>query len=94
MQGNAFLRIVGILLLTGILFSYFPVCPMDDCPEGDHMGNMKMDCGYCSHCPVLISMNVSGHYSLPFIGRLNIPPSLPKADQLSFPIFHPPKFLI
>jgi hypothetical protein len=88
------MRIVGILLLTGIFFSYLPMAPMDDCSEGDHVGNVRTDCGYCPLCPVLISMDVPGHYSLPFAGRLNVPASLSKVDELSFPVFHPPKFLI
>jgi hypothetical protein len=25
---------------------------MDDCSEGNHMGNMKMDCGYIFRCPL------------------------------------------
>ena len=43
------MKIIGFLLIIGILFSYVPVFPMDECPEGKHMGNMKMDCGYNFH---------------------------------------------
>jgi len=88
------MKIIGVLLIIGILFSYVPMIPMDDCQEGDHTGNMKMDCGNCPLCSILISIDGPGHYSLPLTGRLNVPPSLSEVDELSFPIFHPPKSLI
>ena len=88
------MKIIGTLLIIGILFSYVPMISMDDCPDGDHMGNMKTDCGYCFHSPGLFGMNISEYLFLPFSGRLVLVPPSVKIDEIPFLIFHPPKFLI
>jgi hypothetical protein len=85
------MKIVGVLLIIGILFSYVPVIPMDDCPEGNHMGNMKMDCGNVFHCPLIINGSLQEPFPLPLSGWLILPPILPKVDELTHLIFHPPK---
>lgn len=85
------MKIVGVLLIIGILFSYVPVIPMDDCPEGNHMGNMKMDCGNVFHCPLILNGSLQEPFPLPLSGWLILPPILPKVDELAHLIFHPPK---
>ena len=82
---------MGILIIIGIFSSYIPLMAVDDCPEGDHMGNMKMDCRYCFHCPFLFSTDSLDPLPLPFTGELVLGPSLPKVDEMVHPIFHPPK---
>jgi hypothetical protein len=47
------MKIIGILLIIGILFSYVPILPMDDSQESNHAGNMKLDCGL--HLPLSLS---------------------------------------
>jgi hypothetical protein len=84
------MRIIGCLLVIGLLFSYVPAFPMDECPEGNHMGNMKMDCGYVFHCPLIFNINIPDHLPLPLNGRLILTPSLFKVDELAHLIFHPP----
>lgn len=88
------MKVIGILLVIGILFSYVPMIPMDGCPEGHHMGTKKMDCGYSFHCPVIFNFNMSESLPLPFIGQLDLASPLPKVDKLVTPIFHPPEYLI
>ena len=85
------MKIVGILLVIGILSSYIPMIPMDDCPAGGHMGNMKLDCGYIFHCPLISDGNLQEPLPLPLTGRLVLPPVLPKVDELTNLIFHPPE---
>jgi len=85
------MRVIGSLLIIGILFSYVPVFPMDECPEGNHMGNMKMDCGNNFHCPLIFNITMPEPLPLPISGRVVLTPSLLKIDELASLIFHPPK---
>ena len=85
------MRIIGCFLITGILFSYVPVFSIDECPEGNHMGNMKMDCGYNFHCPLILNIIMSEPLPLPLNGRVVLTPSLLKIDELASLIFRPPK---
>ncbi len=86
--------IVGCLLVLGILFSYLPLLPMDECPEGSHTGMMKMDCGSLFHCPVTVDKIFSETSALPLRGCL-VPIKLTLAvDELPDSIFHPPRHSI
>jgi hypothetical protein len=85
------MRVIGSLLIIGILFSYVPMIPMDECPEGNHMGNRKMDCGYNFHCPLIFNISMPEPLALPLSGRVVLTPSLLKIDELTFLIFRPPK---
>ncbi len=85
------MKIIGILLIMGILFSYVPIFPMDNCEQKDHAGNMKSDCGSLFHCPFLSNLNLSKSFTLPYFGRIVLISSLPVIDELTHPIFHPPK---
>ncbi len=85
------MKIVGIVIILGILFSYVPIFPMDDCQEEAPMGNMKLDCGYIFHCPFLSNIGLSKSMTLPLIGRAVLSSSLPVIDELTHPIFHPPE---
>jgi hypothetical protein len=86
------MKIVGYLLVIGILLSYAPVFHVDECPEGNHMGNMKMDCGVPFHCPMIVDIVVSEISSLPLKGLLAPTRMLPLKDGLVSPIFHPPEY--
>jgi hypothetical protein len=87
-------RIIGSFLVIGIFFSYLPVFPMNECPEGNHMGSMKMDCGSLFHCPMIVDKIFSESSALPLTGCL-MPIKLSLAvDEFPDPIFHPPKHLI
>jgi hypothetical protein len=85
------MRVIGSLLIIGILFSYVPMILMDECPEGNHMGNRKMDCGYNFHCPLIFNISMPEPLALPLSGRVVLTPSLLKIDELTFLIFRPPK---
>jgi hypothetical protein len=87
------MRIVGIFIIIGILFSYVPVFSMDECPEGNHMGNMKMDCGSNFHCPLVLNISLPEPLPLPLNGRLDFAVYSPKVDELPHLIFHPPEYL-
>ncbi len=83
--------IIGCLLVIGILVSYVPVFPMNQCPEGSHMGSTKMDCGSLFHCPMIVDKIFSESSALPLRGCL-VPIKLSlAADEFPEPIFHPPK---
>ncbi len=96
------MKLIGIFLIIGIVFSYVPVIPMENCPEGNHhtgnhnagdhhTGNTTMNCGYSFHCPILFNINMLDPMPLPLTGRLILlPPSL-KVDEVPYLIFHPPK---
>ncbi len=86
--------IIGWLLVIGILFSYVPVFPMNECPEGNHMGSTKMDCGSLFHCPMIVDKIFSESSALPLRGCL-VPIKLSLAiDEFPDPIFHPPKHFV
>ena len=89
-----FKNLTGFLVITTILFSYVPVFSMDQCPEGNHMGNVKMDCGCLFHCPMIVNKTILETYSLPLNGRLVPAKPLLIVDELIRVIFHPPKDLI
>ena len=85
------MKIIGCLLIIGILFSYAPVFPMDECQEGNHMGHMKTDCGNNFHCPLIFNIPMLEPLPLPISGRLVLTPTLLKIDELTSLIFRPPK---
>ena len=88
------MRLIGCLLVIGILFSYLPMFPMDECPEGSHMGIMKMDCGSSFHCPMIVDKISSESSALPFRGCV-VPIKLSLAvNEFPDPVFHPPEYLI
>ncbi len=90
-----FKNLIGLLVLITILFSYMPAFSfsMAQCPEGNHMGNVKMDCGCSFHCPMVINKDILGANSLPLNGRLVPGKPLLVLDELVRVIFHPPKNL-
>ena len=85
------MKIIGFLLIIGILISYVPMIPMDECPEGNHMGNMKMDCGNNFHCPLIFNIIIQEPLPLPLSGRVVLTPPLLKIDELAYLIFRPPR---
>ncbi len=86
------MKIIGCLLVIGILLSYAPVFHMDGCPEENRPGNMKMDCGIPFHCPMIVDIVVLEISSLPFNGLLIPTKMLLLRDGLVNPIFHPPEY--
>jgi len=88
------MRIIGFFLIIGILFSYVPAFPMDQCSEGNRMGNMKMDCGFPFHCPMIVDINISETSSLPPNGFSISIRTLLLMEELVHSIFHPPEYLI
>ena len=87
------MKIIGCLLVIGILLSYAPVFHVDECPDGNHLGNMKMDCGVPVHCPMIVDIVASEISSLPLNGLLIPTKMLLLSDGLLNPIFHPPEYL-
>jgi hypothetical protein len=88
------MRIIGCIVIAGILFSYIPVISIDECPEGNHKGNMKLDCGNNFHCPLIFTVTTAETLPLPLSGRVVLIPSLLKIDELIVLIFRPPKRMI
>jgi hypothetical protein len=86
-----FKNLIGFLVVITILFSYVPVFSMDECSEGNHIGNVKMGCGYLFHCPMIVNKNILWTYSLPFNGLLVSAKRMLVMDELISLIFHPPK---
>lgn len=85
------MRVIRILLVLGLLFSYLPAFPMDDCQEGDHADEMQLHCGYVFHCPILSNPNFFDHVKLPYLGSLDSSPVPMKVDEFIMPVFHPPE---
>ena len=85
------MKIIGCLLVIGILLSYVPVFHMDECPGESHSGNIKTDCGGPFHCPMIMNVVVSKISSLPLNGLLIPTRILLPADGSVDPIFRPPK---
>jgi hypothetical protein len=87
------MKIIGCLLVIGILCFYAPVFSMDQCPEENHMGKVKIDCGYSFHCPMIVNNSILGTYRFPFSGRLVPTKPFLVVDELIRVIFRPPKVL-
>ena len=85
------MKILGVLVILGILFSYVPMFPMDDCQQENHAGSMNLGCGYSFHCPFLSNLSLSESIALPYLGRAVLISSLPAIDELPHRIFRPPK---
>jgi len=85
------MKIIGILLIIGILFSYVPIFSTDDCRQENHAGNMKLDCGYIFHCPFLSNIGLPESITLPYFGRAVLISSFLVIEELTHPIFHPPE---
>jgi len=96
---------IRILIIIGILFSYFPMMPVEHCPEGNHEGNHheanhqegspedqgKLHCGQIFHCPFTFNLGFSEPLVLLNTEKLvSIVPSVTFGDY-RFPIFHPPE---
>lgn len=64
---------------------------MDECPEVNHMSNMKMDCGYNFHCPLIFNITMPEPLPLPLNGRVILARPLPKINELTYLIFRPPE---
>ena len=54
------------------------------------MGNMKVDCGYIFHCPLILNISMPELLPIPVSGRLVLSYFSFKVDELPHPIFHPP----
>lgn len=87
------MRIVGILIIIAILFSYIPAISMDGCPEEDHSGKKGMDCGYAFHCPVIYDTAMPQLSVLSINSWLRWMPTAGKIEELPRLIFHPPETL-
>ncbi|MBM4308431.1 MAG: hypothetical protein FJ115_03045 [Deltaproteobacteria bacterium] len=85
------MKVVGILLIIAILFSYVPIVPADDCPDTGHSGNMKLDCGSVFHCPIIYNPAMPEISTLTINGWLKLMPEISKIEELPNFIFHPPK---
>lgn len=85
------MKAIGIVIILGILFSYLPAFPMDDCQETAHAGTMQLHCGYVFHCPFLSNPGFLGPVKLPYLGRIESS-SLPmRVDEFVMPVYHPPE---
>lgn len=89
-----FRSLVGILVILTILFSYAPVFSIDQCPEGNHMGNTKTQCGSLFHCPMVANKTMLETSGLPLNGQLIPAKPLLYLDELVSVIFRPPKDFI
>ncbi len=88
------------MIILGILFSYFPVMPLQHCPEGSHEGNRhegnhkedgKLDCGYIFHCPFTFNLSFSEPLVILNTEKLVSVSSSITFDDFRFPIFHLPE---
>jgi hypothetical protein len=98
------MKLIGLLLIIGMLFTYAVVPSVVNCPEGHHQqndrhqrttdhntGSMQLGCGYSFHCPVLYQFNNTGSSLLPFVGELVLASTPDKGDNVVQRIFHPPR---
>jgi hypothetical protein len=100
-----FQKWIRILIIIGILFSYFPVMSLQHCPVASHEGNHhegshhegshkeegKLNCGYIFHCPFTFNSSFSEALVILNTEKLvSISPPITFGD-FRFPIFHPPE---
>ena len=88
-----FLKVVRILIVLVILFSYLPIMHMDGCPYEKRTENAKMNCGYTFHCPFISTIIFTEPIALLNLGRMVLITPLPLLEDLEYPIFHPPEAL-
>jgi len=99
-----FQKWIRVLLILGILFSYFPAMSFQHCPMGSHEGSHhdgnhhggghkgdgKSDCGYIFHCPITFNLRFSELVILNTDKLVSVSSSITFGD-FRFPIFHPPE---
>jgi hypothetical protein len=95
------MKIIAILLIVGILFSYVSMLPVDtrshNCSEKVRTDGMKLNGGFSYHCPLcplIVNATISEPVPLPLVGRLFSITSLPTVDGLTRLIFRPPEYMI
>jgi hypothetical protein len=99
-----FQKWIRVLIIIGILFSYFPVIPLQHCPEGTHEGSNegnhdegshnekgKLNCGYIFHCPFTFNLGFSEPLVILNTEKLESILSSITFGDFRFPIFHPPE---
>jgi len=100
-----FQKWIRVLIIVGILFSYFPVRSFQHCPmgsheenhhegshhEGSHKEEGKLNCGYVFHCP--FTFNPSFSEPLVILNTEKLVSTSPPITfgDFRFPIFHPPE---
>ncbi len=100
-----FQKWIRILIIVGILFSYFPVMSLQDCPmgsyeenqhdgehhEGSHKEEGRLNCGHIFHCPFTFNSSFSEPLVILNTEKLvSISPPIMFGD-FRFPVFHPPE---
>ncbi len=100
-----FQKWIGILIIIGILFFYFPIMSLEHCPmgsdeenhhggnhhEGSHKEEGKLNCGYVFHCYVTFNLSFSEPLVIPNTEKLLPVSSSITPGDFRFPIFRPPE---
>jgi hypothetical protein len=100
-----FQKWIRILIIIGILFSYFPAMSFEHCPEASQEGNHhegsrhegsqkeegKLNCGYIFHCPFTFSLSFSEPLVILNAEKLVSVSSSISFGDFRFPVFHPPE---
>jgi len=86
------MKIIGWLLVIGILLSYAPCFTWMDALR-KITREYEDGCGVPFHCPMIVDIVVSEISRLPFNGLLIAPRILLPSDGLLNPVFHPPEYL-
>jgi hypothetical protein len=100
-----FQKWIRILMILGVLFSYFPAMPFEHCPEASHEGNHhegshhegsqkeegKLNCGYIFHCPFTFNPSFSEPLVILNTEKLVSVSSSISFGDFRFPVFHPPE---
>ncbi len=85
------LRVIGILIIIAIVFTYLPAFSMNECSGEDPSTDKRQECGYTFHCPVLDHQATTQLSILSIHGWLRLVTDLLKVEELPERIFHPPK---
>jgi len=82
-----FLKVVRILIVLVILFSYLPISHMNSCPDEGR----RINCGYVFHCPFISNNSLLESIAVLNVGRLVLVTPLQLNEDFEYPIFHPPE---
>ncbi|MCX8118474.1 MAG: hypothetical protein N3G78_11140 [Desulfobacterota bacterium] len=86
-------KILNLLILIGLLLSYFPTEILSRCSETENAEKWEKGCGFAFHCPMVSERITPLPSNLILLGYAELPNVFKLLDKLPYFFFHPPKWV-